>query len=313
MRLGLHHRGDWNNIFDVEECLLQSEISNGIVTAIREFFTAKGIPAYHLSEHHGYLRFLTVRESKSSGEVMLILVTNKGSSDYKDEFVNMVRESFPQVVSIAHVINSTKGNVATGKFEEFMWGKEFIIEKICGKDFKIGPTTFFQTNSRQTEKLYEKISELADFQSEDEVLDLYTGCGTIAIHIADQVRSVLGVELNQDAVRAAEENARLNAAGNCEFIAGDALKVLNEILENRPDRFGTIIVDPPRAGIGKKMVKRIIRLEPRRIIYVSCNPATLAADLKDLMTADYGLDRVVPVDMFPHTFHIESVSKLTKK
>jgi 23S rRNA (uracil1939-C5)-methyltransferase len=313
LRLGLHHRGDWNNIFDLQECFLQSEISNGIVAAVRNFFGTRGIPAYHLSEHHGYLRFLIIRESKSSGEVMLILVTSSGTYDYKDEFVNMIRKSFPQVVSIAHVINTTKGNVATGKFKEFMWGREFIIEKICGKDFKIGPTTFFQTNSRQTEKLYEKISELAGFQSADEVLDLYTGCGTIAIHIAAMVRSVLGVELNRDAVRSAEENAGLNGADNCEFIAGDALKVLNEIIENQPQRFGTIIVDPPRAGIGKKVVKRIIRLEPRRIIYVSCNPATLAEDLKDLLAADYSLDRIVPVDMFPHTFHIESVSRLTKK
>ena len=200
-----------------------------------------------------------------------------------------------------------------GKFEEFIWGREFIIEKICGKDFKIGPTTFFQTNSLQMGKRYEKISDLADFQSGDEVLDLYTGCGTIAIHIADKVKSILGVELNQDAVKTAVENARLNRADNCEFIAGDVMKILNEIIENHPDRFGAIIVDPPRAGIGKKAIKRIIRLRPRRIIYVSCNPATLAADLNDLMAADYSLDRVVPVDMFPHTFHIESVSRLTGK
>jgi 23S rRNA (uracil1939-C5)-methyltransferase len=312
MHLGLHWRGDWNNIFDIEECLLQSEISNKLVITIRKFFTSKKIPAYHLSEHRGYLRFLIIRESKSSGEVMLSLVTNRGSYDYKDELVDMITGAFPEVVSIAHVINITKANVATGKFEEFIWGREFIIEKICGKDFKIGPTTFFQTNSRQTEKLYETISKLAELRPEDEVLDLYTGCGTIAIHVADKVKSVLGVELNQDAVRTAVENAELNGVDNCEFIAGDTMKVLNDIIENHPGRFGTIIADPPRAGIGKKAVKRIIRLNPRRIVYVSCNPATLAEDLKDLLAAGYNLEKVIPVDMFPHTFHIESVSRLTK-
>jgi len=313
IKLGLHHRGDWNNVFNVDECLLQSKLSNLIVRQIRDFFKEKNIPAYHLSEHHGYLRFLTIRESKMTGEVMLILVTNKGEFEYKDAFISMVTNDFPQVVSIAHVINHTKANVATGKFSGFIWGKKSILEKICGKQFIIGPTTFFQTNSRQTEKLYEKISDLAEFQSGENVLDLYTGCGTIAIHIADKVKEVLGVELNPDAVRTAWENAELNAVENCQFVEGDTLKVLNEILEDRPDHFDTVILDPPRAGIGKKVIKRLKRLLPRKIIYVSCNPATLAADLKELMDADYHLDPVVPVDMFPHTFHIETICRLTKK
>ena len=312
LNLGLHHRGDWENIFDVTACQLQSEISNQIVTKTRDFFCKLKIPAYHLSEHHGYLRFLGVRESRAENSIMLILVTNAGQLDRRDEFIGMITSNFPQVKSIVHVINSAKANIATGEDPVTIWGEDYIVEKIADKSFKIRPTTFFQTNTKQTEALYSTVAHLADFSDTENVLDLYTGCGSIALYISGLVNSVYGVELNPEAVTSAHENADLNNITNCDFAAGDVRKILNEIVEQN-QYYDTIITDPPRAGIGRKVIKKIIRLHPRKIVYVSCNPATLAEDLKELCNCGYKLDKVVPVDMFPHTFHIESVSRLTRE
>mgnify|MGYP001335344649 CR=1 FL=1 len=312
LKLGLHYRGEWEKIFDVEECLLQSEISNRIVNRVRDFFKAKRIPAYHLSEHHGHLRFLIIRESLATGEVMLILVTNRGDYEYLDDFVEMVTSEFPRVTSVVHVINSKKANIAVGESEKIIRGNEHITEYIGGNKFLIRPSSFFQTNSRQTEILYNRAAEMGELGSDEKVLDLYTGCGTIAIHIARNVGSVLGIELNPDAVVSANENARLNEINNCEFVAGDVRKTMDKLIDEGR-KFDTIIADPPRAGIGHKSLVRIFQLQPEKLIYISCNPATLAADIRELRENGYRLDRTVPVDMFPHTFHIETVSRITRK
>ena len=311
LNLGLHHRGQWDNIFDIHECQLQSETSNQIVCKVRDFFIEHKIPAYHLSEHHGYLRFLTVRESRAENSIMLILVTNAGELECRDEFIGMITGSFPQVKSIVQIVNSAKANIATGEDPITLWGADHIIEKIGGKSFKIRPTTFFQTNTKQTEKLYSTIAELAEFSADENVLDLYTGCGTIALYISDLVSSVFGVELNPESITSAFENAKLNNVENCDFTAGDVRKILTELIE-QSQHYDTIITDPPRAGVGRKVIKKIVKLNPRKIVYVSCNPATLSEDLKELRDSGYSLDKIIPVDMFPHTFHIESVSRLTR-
>jgi 23S rRNA (uracil1939-C5)-methyltransferase len=311
LRLGLHHRGEWEKIFDVEKCLLQSEFSNTIVSRVREFFRQRNVPAYHLSEHYGYLRFLTIRESSGTGEAMMILVTNQGELEHKDDFIDMVRNEFPQVVSIMQVINTRKANVAMGESETVLWGRNFITEKLGDYEFRIRPSSFFQTNSRQTQILYDTALRLGEFGPEEKVLDLYTGCGTIAIYISGRVKSVLGVELNPDAVTSARENAEVNGVENCRFETADVRKSLDEMVDNG-ERFDTVIIDPPRAGIGRKIVSRIGRLSPEKIIYVSCNPSTLAGDIMEFGQAGYMLEKTVPVDMFPHTFHIESVSRLSR-
>lgn len=310
LRLGLHHRGEWEKIFNVEKCLLQSEASNAIVSRVRNFFKEKQIPAYHLSEHYGYLRFLTIRESRGTGEAMMILVTNKGEFEHKDEFIEMIRQEFPQIVSIVQVINARKANIAQGESETVLWGQNYITEKLGNYEFRIRPSTFFQTNSRQTEILYNTALEFAELQPHENVLDLYTGCGTIAIYISGLVDSVLGVELNPDAIVSAKENAEANSITNCRFEASDAKEYLDKLIAENA-QFDTIIIDPPRAGIGRKVVSRIGRLSPEKIVYVSCNPSTLAGDLVEFRRAGYKLEKTVPVDMFPHTFHIESVSRLS--
>ncbi len=309
--LGLHHRGEWNRIFDVDECLLQSETSNKIVKAVRDFFIEWEVPAYHISEHHGYLRFLTIRESRAKGEIMLILVTNRGDFEHQQEFIEMIKANFSQVVSIIHVVNSKKANIAIGESEEVIWGQEYISEKIAGNEYIIRPSSFFQTNSAQTKVLYDMAADMAGFENSEDVLDLYTGCGTIAIHVSDKVNSVFGVELNEDAIRSAQENCRINNIENCSFEAGDVRKVLDRLI-SEDHKFDTIIMDPPRGGIGRKIIKKIVRLSPKKIVYVSCNPSTLSSDLKDLKDGGYNLESVSTVDMFPHTFHIESVSRLTR-
>lgn len=311
LRLGLHHRGEWEKIFDVQKCLLQSESSNAIITRVRDFFQQRNVPAYHLSEHYGYLRFLTIRESRGTGEAMLILVTNQGELEHKDEFIEMIRQGFPQVVSIVQLINSRKANVAMGESETILWGQNFITEKLGDYQFRIRPSSFFQTNSRQTEVLYDTARRLAEFSPHERVLDLYTGCGTIAICISGEVNSVLGVEVNPDAVAGARENADANGVENCRFEAADVKRFLDKMFDGN-ERFDTVVIDPPRAGIGRKIVSRIGRLSPEKIVYVSCNPSTLAGDLLEFGRIGYRLEKTVPVDMFPHTFHIETVSRLSR-
>ena len=313
LKLGLHHRGEWEKIFDVERCLLQSEKSNRIIEFARDFFRKRKVPAYHISEHHGYLRFLIIRQSRASGEIMLILVTNRGDLDCRDEFIAEINESFPEVASIAHVVNATKANIATGEEPVIIYGADYITEKIGEKSYHIRPTSFFQTNSAQTEVLYHRIVELGDFRPDERVLDLYTGCGTIAIYIADRVKSVLGIELNPDAIKSADENAQLNNVdNNCRFIAGDVRKTLHELVGDGQTA-DSVIVDPPRAGIGRKVIHHLVKMDPRKIVYVSCNPATLAEDVHELGRFGFRLEKTVPVDMFPHTFHIETVSRLTRE
>jgi 23S rRNA (uracil1939-C5)-methyltransferase len=245
LRLGLHHRGEWEKIFNIEKCLLQSETSNAIVSRVRDFFQDKNVPAYHLSEHYGYLRFLTIRESSGTGETMLILVTNRGELEHKEEFIEMINSEFPQVASIVQVINSRKANIAAGESETLLWGKNFITEKLGDYEFRIRPSSFFQTNSRQTEILYDTVIRLANFNPDEKVLDLYTGCGTIAIYISGRVESVRGVELNPDAITSARENAEDNKIENCRFETGDVREFLDKLIADE-EHFDTVIIDPPR-------------------------------------------------------------------
>jgi len=311
LRLGLHHRGEWEKIFNVENCMLQSESSNAIVSRVRDFFQEKNVPAYHLSEHYGYLRFLTIRESAGTGEAMLILVTNQGELEHREEFLEMINREFPQVTSIVHVVNTRKANIAAGESETLLWGRNFITEKLGNYEFRIRPSSFFQTNSRQTEILYDTALKMADFKSDEKALDLYTGCGTIAIYISGKVNSVLGIELNPDAITSAKENAEANTIENCRFETADVKEYLDRLIAEK-EYFDTVIIDPPRAGIGRKVVSRIGRLSPKKIVYVSCNPSTLAGDILEFGRAGYKLEKTVPIDMFPHTFHIETVSRLSR-
>ena len=310
-RLGLHVRNKWSEVFDIEECLLQSDVSNQLVRMMRRLVNELGIPAYHIIEHHGFIRFLVIRDNKSTGKVLVNIVTNAGDFPEQNRVVDSLRSEFSQISAIYRTINSKPANVASGEVEELLWGDEDFFESIGPYRFMVTPTTFLQTNSRQTEILYDQVLTMAGFSSEQSVLDLYCGCGTISNFISPYVSSVLGVEISESAVKMAGQNARINDVTNCRFETADSAKYLTE-LKRQEAYFDRVVVDPPRAGIGNKVVRRLARLEPPVVIYVSCNPSTLARDIEQFIHHGYRLVEVVPVDMFPHTFHVESVSRLER-
>jgi 23S rRNA (uracil1939-C5)-methyltransferase len=310
-RLGLHVRGKWSEVFDVDECLLQSPKSNEIVQLTRKLVNELGIPAYHISRHEGFIRFLVIRDSKCTGKVLVNIVTNEGESSPLDKLVATLAENFPEIAAIYRTINSTPANVATGEREELLWHSEALYETIGSHKFAVAPTTFLQTNSVQTPLLYDQILELADFSGDQEVLDLYCGCGTISLYISEYVRSVLGVEVDEKAVHLAERNALENGVTNCSFVAADAARFLQKLVQDDA-KFDRVVVDPPRAGMGNKVVRRLARLEVPLIVYVSCNPSTLARDLEQFRLWGYSLKDCIPVDMFPQTFHVETVNRLEK-
>lgn len=308
--LGLHPRGRYDQVFDLKECFLQSELSNQIIAWIRGFFREKKLSTYNLKKHQGFLRYLAIREGKNTSEVMVNLVTNKGDFTYQDEFAEELCEKFPQITSLVRNITSRLANIAVGEEEVLLAGKDFVTEKVGDFYFDLSANSFFQTNSYQVEKLYHVVKEFAHLKGEENVLDLYCGTGTISIYLSPQARKLIGVESLPQSVEDAERNASKNNVSNCEFICGEAKKVLSELI-TRGENFHVVVVDPPRAGLHPDVVAYLGDIKIEKLIYVSCNPATLARDLKLFCEQSYKIEQVQPVDMFPHTPHIETVVKLT--
>lgn len=309
--LGLHERGHFEKMFDVQTCFLQSKLSNQIVAFCRNYFTRSGLPGYNWHSHEGFLRFLVIREGKATGEVMIALVTSEGEADLK-AWAEELTQKFPQIVSVLHLVNPSKAQVATGEEEIVLWGKPYIKEKIGKFHFYLSAKTFLQTNSRQTENLYQKVLELTGLSGSESVLDLYCGAGTISLFVSPYAKEVEGVEIVPEAIGMAEKNKKENGVENVRFVLGEARKIAKQYrLENR--RFDRIIVDPPRAGLHPKVIRDVLPLGAEKITYVSCNPTTFARDAKLFAEGGYLLKRVVPVDMYPHTFHVELVGQLEKK
>ncbi|MEA2031227.1 MAG: 23S rRNA (uracil(1939)-C(5))-methyltransferase RlmD [candidate division Zixibacteria bacterium] len=304
--LGLHHRGRFDEIFDLQKCFLQSDTANQIVRFIRDFVKRHRIPAYDIMNHTGFMRFLVIREAHKTGQIMVNLVTNKGNIPNQSELISEMKVSFPQVKTLIQNETSRKSNVAVGEKEHILFGAGFIEEEILGCRLRIRANSFFQTNSIQTEILYRTAFDLLLPQKSDRILDLYCGTGSIGILISKYVKEVVGVELVANAVVDARENALENGIKNIEFVEADVKDFLrSEAVDGEP--FDTVIVDPPRAGVNPKALRRIIRLQPSKILYISCNPATFARDAATLFEAGYRLPEVRPIDMFPHTMHIELV------
>ncbi|MFH1699136.1 MAG: 23S rRNA (uracil(1939)-C(5))-methyltransferase RlmD [Candidatus Zixiibacteriota bacterium] len=305
--LGLHERGRFDHIFDIEECHLQSQLSNRIVRKLREIIGELSIPVYDLIVHQGFMRFVIIREGKNTGQVMVNIVTSEGNFQSKDEFTSRLIEAFPEITTMAWTVNPGKSNIAIGEIREILHGPGYIYEEILGKKFRINPGAFFQTNSRQAEALYRCAIELADIKTGDTVLDLYCGAGTIGICASQNALEIVGIEIEEESVAAAVENAKINKLENCSFHCGSVRKVmLNNNLKNKS--FSTIFVDPPRAGMHPKALKRLIEIGAARIVYISCNPATFSRDAAEIINNGYNLVKISPFDMFPHTMHIELVS-----
>jgi 23S rRNA (uracil1939-C5)-methyltransferase len=310
--LGLHERGQFDRIFDIDECHLQSKLSNRLVKFIRDKVAEFGIPVYDLIAHKGFLRFVVIREGKNTGQIMLTLVSGQGEFVNKDRLVDALNDEFPELTTIVWVVNETITNIARGEIREILHGDGYIEEAILGMKFRISPGSFFQTNSRQTENLYKTAIDLAAVGKNDELLDLYCGAGTIGICTARKAKSVTGIDIEEEAIEAARINVRINDIDNCGFFAGSARRVMQED-HLRGKTFTPVFIDPPRVGMHSKAMKRLMEINPANIIYISCNPATFARDAKLLIEWGYRIDRVMPFDMFPHTMHIELVSRFEKK
>ena len=310
--LGLHIPGNFYKVLDLNECHLQSEASVRLVNGVREFARLRGWKPWNIRSHEGFLRHLVIRQAANTDELMVNLVTNGYDRGGMAELAIYLRMEHPEVTTFVNTINTGVAQTAYGEDMHTVFGPGVIHDCIGPYRFEVAPNAFFQTNTRQAERLYEVARDFADLQPDDLVYDLYCGAGTISIFVADKAKHVVGVEVVGEAVENARANARANAVENCTFVSGDLLKVFTPNFIDHYGRPDVLIVDPPRAGLHPKIVKRIAELRPERFVYVSCNPLTQARDLA-LLQDVYTVEAVQPVDLFPHTHHVENVVKLRAK
>jgi 23S rRNA (uracil1939-C5)-methyltransferase len=308
--LGFHRAGRWDEVLEVDRCWITTDLGNAIRDAVRDWAQEEGLPPYDQEAQRGYLRHLVVREGRNTGQALVRLVTAPGDLQGDDRLVAALRQ-FPEVRSIHWAVNDSPAEV-TNLPTNLLWGEEGIEERILGLRFRVRPNAFLQTNTRMAEVLYELAIEYAGLCGSETVYDLYCGIGTIGLSMASRALTVWGVEANEESVACAIENSALNGITNAAFFAGEVGASLEELAERagRPD---VAVVDPPRAGLSGKALRRLARLDAPTIVYVSCNPTTLAGNVKELVgEGGYTLRRVRPVDMFPHTPHVESVALLTR-
>jgi 23S rRNA (uracil1939-C5)-methyltransferase len=307
MALGLHVPGTFFKVLDIEACLLQPALGNAILSDVREFIKASPLPVYGLRSHEGFWRFLVLRHSAARDQWMVNIVTAAEKREAVQPLADRLMAAYGDVVSVVNNITASKAGVAVGERELLLAGAPVIVEEIGGYTFEVSSNAFLQTNSRGAKRLYDVAKTYAGLTGGESVVDLYCGAGTISIYLADGAAEVVGLEMVNSAVADARRNCKRNGIENCRFIAGDVRKTLAE-LDTVPD---VMVIDPPRAGMHQDVVARVLALGPERIVYVSCNPATLARDV-GLLKETYQVVEIQPVDMFPHTFHIESVAKLVK-
>ena len=309
--LGLHRAGRWDEVLDIRKCWLTTDFNNDLRTAVRDWAREEGLTAYSQEDGTGYLRHLVIREGRNTGQALVQLVTAPGEKFERGYFVDVVR-AFPQVRSLHWSINDRPAEV-TNLPSELLWGDGWIEEELCGLRFRVRPNAFLQTNTAMAEKLYGLAREAAQLTGNETVWDLYCGIGTIGLSLASDALTVWGIEVSEESVACALENAELNGITNTAFFAGNVGQVVQELL----DRSGppeVVVVDPPRAGLAGKALRRLGEIAAPRLVYVSCNPTTLAGDVK-ILCGEYGYElvRARPIDMFPHTPHVETVALLERR
>ncbi|MCJ8503044.1 23S rRNA (uracil(1939)-C(5))-methyltransferase RlmD [Desulfatitalea alkaliphila] len=307
MALGLHVPGTFDKVLDIEACLLQPDTGNRILGDVRRYIQASLLPVYGLRSHEGFWRFLVLRHSTADDQWMVNLVTASSEREQVQPLADLLAEKYPAVVSVVNNVTDSRAGVAVGQYEVPLVGAPMMLERIGPFEFELSANSFFQTNTRGAARLYDTVEEYTGLTGAETVLDLYCGTGTIAIYLAGQAREVIGLEVVESAVADARRNCGRNGIDNCRFVAGDIRRTL-PALDARPE---VMIIDPPRAGMHADVVAAVLALAPERIVYVSCNPATLARDL-GLMRDHYRVTQVQPVDMFPHTFHIEAVAAMER-
>lgn len=308
---GFHIPGAFDKVLDITKCHLQDNLGNRIRLFIKKYGKEHNLSFYDLKAQSGFLRTLMIRIA-STGEVMVIMAVGEDRPDEIEGLMHAVANEFPEISSLMYAVN-TKVNDTLGDIDIIAYkGKLYIEEEMEGLKFRVGPKSFYQTNSLQAYELYKVARNFAQLSGEELVYDLYTGTGTIANFVSKQARKVIGIEYVEDAVADARINASVNGIDNVEFFAGDMKDVLNDDFIAHHGRPDVMIVDPPRAGMHTDVVETILRAEPKAIVYVSCNPATQARDLA-LLDCKYGVEAVQPVDMFPHTHHVENVIRLVRR
>lgn len=309
--LGFHPPGAFDKVIDIEHCWLQEGPSNDIRNGIRAIAHAQELPFFDIKANEGFLRTLMLRITTLE-ETLVVVAFYEEDADRIRPFLGEVLRRFPQITSLYYCINP-KGNDSMNDLEMVLYhGKETVEEKLREVRFKIGPKSFFQTNTRQAERLYDVVVDFADFQGHENVYDLYTGIGSIALYVAKQCGRVVGIEEIEAAIEDARANAALNGIDNATFYAGDVKDILTREFAERHGKPDLLITDPPRAGMHPQVVDMLGKLLPPRIVYVSCNPATQARDL-NMLSDRYDVLRAQPVDMFPHTHHVENVVLLQAK
>lgn len=298
-----------HGVIDTSNCLIQEEANNQVLEAVREWMQRFHISAYDEKTGEGLVRHVMGRTGR--GEVLVVLVCTKTDLPYEVELVKILKERVPGLVGVVVNINSQFTNVIMGRDCLVLWGREYLFDGLGELQFRISPLSFFQVNRRQAEALYNIVLELSGLSGKENVVDVYCGTGTISLFLARKARKVFGIEIVADAIRDAKENAKHNHISNSEFLVGDAAVELPKLLTKglRPD---VVVVDPPRAGCEERVLQSILSVSPKRVVYVSCNPATLARDLS-ILCNEYDICSVQPVDMFPQTIHVETVVALVKK
>ncbi len=309
--LGFHVGKFFDKVLDIEQCHLQAEPSNAIRLYIKQFCLKNGLEFYNIRENHGFFRNMFIRTTED-GQVMLILCFAQPDEAPRKALLDALVKEFPQITSLWYVVNE-KLNDSIGDLSPVLYyGQDAIYEQMEGLSFKIGPKSFYQTNSLQAYRLYSVARDFAALTGNEVVYDLYTGTGTIAQFVSRKAAKVLGIEYVPEAIEDAKDNARRNGIDNCQFFAGDMKDVLNEAFIREHGHPDVVILDPPRAGIHPSVADVILKAAPDRMVYVSCNPASQARDLA-ILCRDYTITAVQPVDMFPHTMHVENVVALKSK
>ena len=308
--LGFHVPGRFDKALDIDCCYLQADPSNAIRNSVRDFALQENMPFYDLRKHEGYLRTMIIRTS-TTGDMMVIVSFKYEDVEMREKLMNFIWKRFPEVSSLMYVINP-KLNDSIADLEVLLFrGKNYIMEEMEGLKFKVGPKSFYQTNSGQAYELYKIVRKMAKLTGKEIVYDLYTGIGTIANFLAKDAKKVIGVEFIEEAIEDANHNSAMNGIYNTFFFAGDMKDVFTMEFIQKHGTPDVVVLDPPRAGVHTKVIEALMLVAPEKIIYVSCNPASQARDLA-LMQENYRIVAVKPVDMFPHTHHIENVVKLER-
>jgi 23S rRNA (uracil1939-C5)-methyltransferase len=310
--VGLHEAERYDSVLDVERCLLQSDGMNALLDEARRFLRDSGLSAWEQDSGEGLLRFVMLREGHQTGETMVNVVTSSPAVSELAPLAARLAARVPRTTSVVMNVNPKKASVAVGVEEHLLGGRDHILESVGGLQFQVSANSFFQTNTAQAERLFALVLDSAGLEGGETVLDLYSGTGAISLQLARRCRRVYGVEVTQAAVDDAARNAAANGIANCTFLAGEVRFVLPALITEGVSA-QVVVADPPRAGFHPKALRALLQMGPARIVYVSCNPATLARDAGELVRGGYRLEWVQPVDMFPHTPHIEAVARLERR